>query len=64
MIVMLLFICTCSYLRAWKPQWINGPEFQHGFKGVVRKAAIVGDRLSPFVSVACLLFGVANILYR
>ena len=63
MIVVVLFICTCSYLRAWQPTLIN-TEYRKGFKGLVRNAAVVGDRLSPFVATACVLFAVANILYR
>ena len=64
MIVVLLFICTCSYLRAWRPQLINGQEYRHGFKGIVRKAAVVGDRLSPYVSAVLVCFAFGNVLYR
>jgi hypothetical protein len=39
-------------------------SFNHGFKGMVRKAAVIGDRLSPYVSAACIFFAVANIFVR
>ena len=42
----------------------NNQEYQHGFKGIIRKAAVVGDRLSPYVSIALVCFAVANIVYR
>ena len=60
---MTLFICTCSYLRAWSPTRIN-TEFTHGFKGMVKNAAIIGDRLSPLVSAACIILAVSNLLLR
>ena len=39
-------------------------EYTHGFKGTVKNAAIIGDRLSPIVSGACLFLAVTNILVR
>ena len=65
MVMVLLFICLCSYLREQFPQTIgDSASFSHGFKGMVRKAAIIGDRLSPWISVACMAFAVANIVIR
>ena len=58
-----LFICLCSYIRAMFPSMIDR-SFNHGFKGMVYKAAVIGDRLSPYVSAACLFFAVANIIVR
>lgn len=63
LIVMVLFICTCSYLRAWSPTMIN-TEYTHGFKGTVKNAAIIGDRCSPIVSGACIVLAVANLFLR
>ena len=63
MIVVVLFICTCSYVRAWQPTLID-TEYRKGFKGLVRNAAVIGDRLSPLVATACLLFAAANIFAR
>lgn len=51
-------------MRNWYPAWINDNDFKDGFKGVVRKAAVIGDRLSPFVALASIFMAVANILVR
>ena len=65
MVTILLFICLCSYLGEIFPQTIRqSSEFTRGFKGMVRKAAVVGDRLSPWVSIACIGFAGANIFIR
>ena len=58
-----LLICMCSYIRYFWPQMIDS-SMNHGFKGMVRKAAVIGDRLSPWVSAACVFFAGFNILVR
>ena len=63
LITVLLFICLCAYVRAWSPQMIK-KEYSHGFKGIVRSAAIIGDRCSPIVSGALIYFAVHNIFIR
>lgn len=63
MVCVVLFICTCSYLRAWNQTMIN-TEYTKGFKGMVKNAAIIGDRLSPIVSAACICLAVSNIFLR
>ena len=63
MVVVVLFICTCSYLRAWNQTLIN-TEYTKGFKGMVKNAAIIGDRCSPVVSGACVALAFANIFFR
>jgi phage-related holin len=65
MVMLLLFICLCSYLGDIFPGTIRqSKEYTKGFKGMVRKAAVIGDRLSPWVSLACFAFGAANIFVR
>ena len=65
MTMVILFICLAAYLREQFPQYIGqGAWFQTGFGRMVKDAAVVGDRLSPWVSLACMGFAVANILYR
>ena len=63
MILSLLFICLCAYVREAFPSMIDR-SYNRGFKGLVRKAAVVGDRLSPWVSSACVIFAVLNLVYR
>ena len=61
--MLVLFICMCTYLGHMFPHYIN-QWYKEGFKGVVRRSAVIGDRLSPYVSAACLFFAVANIMIR
>ena len=50
--VLLLFICTCTFLKP-RLAWIQAHKT--GTEGVFWKAARIGERLSPFVSLACLV---------
>ena len=61
-IVVLFFICSSSYVRALKPNWVD--PYKKGFRGIVRSAAVIGDRLSPFVAVLCLGMGLFNLFGR
>lgn len=50
-----LFICACAYLhRKFGPYKYGDPQTQ-GFTGIMWKAARIGERLSPFVSLSCFL---------
>lgn len=60
--IILLTICTASYLREIFPNYID--QHRKGFKGIIRKFAVIGDRLSPWVSACCLIFAAANLFYR
>jgi len=60
--VILLAICTCSYLRPRFPSFLDSKR--PGFLGVLGRFAVVGDRLSPYVSLACIGMGVATVLLR
>ena len=50
--LILLFICTCTYMKT-RLQWIN--DHKTGTLGIFWKCARIGERLSPFVSLACLV---------
>ena len=50
--VVLLTICTCAYIRAYRPGWIDANKT--GVFGIAFKAARVGERLSPWVSLSCI----------
>jgi hypothetical protein len=60
--VILLFICTCAFLRAATYKRASRRSFmddyQHGFSGLFWKAARVGERLSPWVATACVVMAV------
>ncbi|EEA05232.1 uncharacterized protein CMU_043060 [Cryptosporidium muris RN66] len=62
LVVVLLCICTCSYLRPKIPSLIDNKKA--GFLGILGKMAVIGDRLSPYVSISCILMGFMTILYR
>ncbi|KAJ1950222.1 hypothetical protein FBU59_000781, partial [Linderina macrospora] len=61
LLVILLTICTCTYLRAQAPALID--RNKKGFTGLLWKAARIGERLSPYVSLACVIMAVQLILY-
>lgn len=56
--VILLFICTCAYVRAltFKPN-SDAPTIldraKHGFLSFAWKCARIGERLSPWVAAGC-----------
>ncbi|KAI8473848.1 MAG: hypothetical protein J3K34DRAFT_409390 [Monoraphidium minutum] len=54
--VVLLFICTCTYYKLIYP---GGLAQTTGFKGLFWKAARIGERLSPWVSIACIAMGLS-----
>uniref|UniRef100_A0A915IEX3 Protein kish n=1 Tax=Romanomermis culicivorax TaxID=13658 RepID=A0A915IEX3_ROMCU len=46
-------ICTCTYLRSLVPKLIN--RNKEGFTGIFWKCARIGERLSPYVAVCCVI---------
>lgn len=54
--VVLLIICTCTYVKCKAPRLMAEKT---GFRGLFWKAARIGERLSPWVALACILMGVA-----
>jgi len=62
LIVILLIICTSAYWRAMWPGSID--PYKEGFLGIFRRAAVIGDRLSPWVSASCFFMGFAILLFR
>ncbi|PWN89799.1 DUF1242-domain-containing protein [Acaromyces ingoldii] len=60
LLVILLSICTCTYLRASAPGLID--RNRQGFLGLFYKGARIGERLSPYVSLACIVMAVYMVL--
>ncbi|KAI8385034.1 transmembrane protein 167 precursor [Radiomyces spectabilis] len=56
LLIILLLICTCTYVRAQAPSLLDGNKT--GVLGLFWKAARIGERLSPYVSLACIIMGV------
>ncbi|KAI8342362.1 transmembrane protein 167 precursor [Chlamydoabsidia padenii] len=57
LLVILLLICTCTYIRAQAPSLID--RNKTGVLGLFWKAARVGERLSPYVSLACIIMALS-----
>ena len=64
LVVLLLFICSAAYARSLRPLIYNSKVAQSGgdgygirhdgLLGICWKASRVGERLSPYVSAACI----------
>ncbi|CCF75732.1 hypothetical protein BmR1_04g07720 [Babesia microti strain RI] len=57
-----LTICTCSYLKPLIPQLFNSRK--KGFPGLLGKFAIIGERLSPYVSLSLIVTGFYTVILR
>ncbi|KAF9466765.1 DUF1242-domain-containing protein [Collybia nuda] len=56
LLVILLVICTCTYVRAVAPRIID--RNKQGFLGLFFMSARIGERLSPYVGLACVAMAV------
>ncbi|WWC89760.1 uncharacterized protein L201_004686 [Kwoniella dendrophila CBS 6074] len=56
LLVLLLLICTCTYIRGTAPGLVD--RNREGFLGLFFKCARIGERLSPYVSLACIAMAV------
>ena len=73
--VLLLSVCTATYLRPRFPAYIDPkqPGFTGTFSsigyrlilvGLFGRFAVVGERLSPYISVGCLIMALVTIFSR
>ncbi|CAO1631501.1 unnamed protein product [Jaminaea pallidilutea] len=60
LLVVLLLVCTSTYARATAPGLVD--RNKAGFFGLFFKMARIGERLSPYVSLACLVMAVYTLL--
>eukprot|EP00891_Asterochloris_glomerata_P001978 jgi/Astpho2/1978/e_gw1.00038.332.1_t len=58
--VVLLTICTCTFVKSKAENLLSQKT---GFRGLFWKAARIGERLSPWVAVACIVMGVTVLLF-
>ncbi|XP_078177209.1 kish-A-like protein [Carex rostrata] len=58
--VVLLVICTCTYVKMQFPYVLDRKT---GFRGFFWKAARIGERLSPWVAFGCLVMGVSILIF-
>jgi Protein of unknown function (DUF1242) len=62
LVVVLLLICTCAYIRSIYPSLLD--RNKEGFLGVFWKAARIGERLSPYVAASCVVMSFALLFGR
>ncbi|GJE94138.1 protein kish [Phanerochaete sordida] len=60
LLVILLMICTCTYIRAVAPRLID--RNKQGFLGLFWMSARIGERLSPWVSMACIAMAITILI--
>jgi hypothetical protein len=75
---LLFFICACTYVKLKAPSLLEGGKQQErnntngggaprGRKGLVKsvfwKAGRIGERLSPYVSIGCLIMAWRTFFY-
>ncbi|RKP24201.1 hypothetical protein SYNPS1DRAFT_17520, partial [Syncephalis pseudoplumigaleata] len=58
--VILLVICTSTYLRAQAPALVD--RNKQGFLGLFWKAARIGERLSFYVALSCVAMAISVII--
>ncbi|XP_011053214.1 PREDICTED: protein kish-A [Acromyrmex echinatior] len=52
--VILLLICTCTYIRSLAPNLFDKRLGKVGFQGTFWKCARIGERKSPYVAFCCV----------
>ncbi|SCV15443.1 Protein kish [Nakaseomyces glabratus] len=55
--VILLLICSCTYIHTQWPSLLDRYK-NHDILGAFWKMARIGERASPYVSVACILMAI------
>lgn len=60
LLVLLLLICTSSYIHHFFPGFMD--KRKDGAIGIFWKCARIGERLSPFISICCVLMAVSILL--
>jgi len=56
LLVIILLICTCAYLRAVMPKLVD--RNKEGLMGLFFMCARIGERLSPYVALSCMAMAV------
>ncbi|OTA91034.1 hypothetical protein M434DRAFT_76976, partial [Hypoxylon sp. CO27-5] len=63
LLVILLLICTCAYVHQIFPTILDRnkqgtKQDNHRLMGIFWKAARIGERLSPYISLCCVFMAV------
>ncbi|KAL7273691.1 hypothetical protein RUND412_003433 [Rhizina undulata] len=62
LLVILLLICTCTYIRQVVPGMVDSRKDKNVLFGVFWKFARIGERLSPYVSICCVIMAVVTFI--
>ena len=60
--VILLLICTCTYVRSLWPSLLD--QRKTGILSGFWKCARIGERLSPYVALSCILLAFQNLFFN
>ncbi|KAH8113140.1 DUF1242-domain-containing protein [Phellopilus nigrolimitatus] len=60
LLVILLLICSCTYIRSVTPMFID--RNKEGFLGIFWMFSRIGERLSPYVALACIAMAVTIVI--
>ena len=62
LVIVLLFICTSTFLRHQRPSMFR--EKKNGLMHkMVYKGSVIGTRLSPYVALSCFLMAVVVLFF-
>mmetsp|Transcript_24132 Transcript_24132/g.70796 ORF Transcript_24132/g.70796 Transcript_24132/m.70796 type:complete len:86 (-) Transcript_24132:330-587(-) len=61
-VVLVLFICTCTYLRSMKTT-LFAQDSPNSFLRGCWKASRVGERLSPYMSIVCVVMALHLVFF-
>ncbi|KAK3343834.1 transmembrane protein, partial [Lasiosphaeria hispida] len=56
LLVILLLVCTCAYVHSMFPAILD--RNKDGVRGIFWKCARIGERLSPYISLCCVVMAV------
>ncbi|KAG9246276.1 hypothetical protein BJ878DRAFT_296886 [Calycina marina] len=63
LLCLLLLICTCTYAHGVLPGWMDRNK-EGAITGFFWKAARVGERLSPYMGLCCLVMAVNTAVHQ
>ncbi|KAH9387481.1 uncharacterized protein NEMAJ01_2377 [Nematocida major] len=64
--VLLLFTCTVTYAKPFLPQQFTSTAPSKGetggFARIIYTGTVIGERMSPYISVLCLYYSLESIV--
>ncbi|GMM36177.1 Ksh1 protein [Saccharomycopsis crataegensis] len=58
--VLLLLICTSTYIHSAVPALLD--KNKNGLLGVFWKFARIGERMSPYISICCIIMAFSHLM--